>query len=146
MGRGIFMAPLAAGAQVDDLRDVIAGGNFQAQVKNRAHHHRQVADEHQTVFRDIADVANGFVGDTVEDFEKIRQLEPLDPAFCEHAEYRFAKALEQGRTTASQRAGSAGSLSPIAVRTSLPCARATSAALRYQRRSASTRRDVSQGD
>lgn len=123
MGRGIFMAPLAAGAQVDDLRDVIAGGNFQAQVKNRAHHHRQVADEHQTVFRDIADVANGFVSDTVEDFEKIRQLVPLDPAFCEHAEYRFAKALEQGRTNASQRTGRAGSLSPITVRASWNCAR-----------------------
>ena len=123
MGRGVFMAPLTAGAQVDHLRHVIAGGNFQAQVKDCAHHHRQVADEHQAVFGNVADKADGFVRDTVEDFEKIRQLVPRDPAFCEHVEFRFAKALEQGRTNASQRTGRAGSLSPITVRTSWNCAR-----------------------
>lgn len=128
MGRGVFMAPLATGAQVDHLGDVVAGRNLQAQVKHRAHHHRQVADEHQSVFGDIADKADGFVRDAVEDFEKIRQLVPLDPAFCVHVENRFAKALEQGRTNASQRAGSTGSLSPIAVRMTLSGSRFTAAA------------------
>ena len=128
MGRGVLMTPLTAGAQVDHLGDVVAGGDLQAQVKKRAHHHWQVTDEHQPVFGDVADKADGFVRDAIEDFEKIRQLVPLYPAFCEHVENRFAKALQQGRTNASQRAGSSGSLSPLAVRMAFSGTRFTAAA------------------
>ncbi|MNV86939.1 hypothetical protein D3C71_1810140 [compost metagenome] len=93
MGRRIFMAPQATGPQVDHLRDAVADWDLQAQIKHRAHHHRQLADEHQPVFADTADRAHGLVGDAVEYFQKTRQLVPLDPAFCEHAGYRFARTL-----------------------------------------------------
>jgi len=81
------VTPQATRPQVDDLLATIAGGDFQAQIEVRADHQGQLADEHQPVRGHVAQKADGFVGDAVEHFEKIRQLMPLDPAVGEHAEF-----------------------------------------------------------
>lgn len=81
------MAPQATRLEVDDLLAAIGHGDFQAQIEIGADHHRQLADEHQPVFGDVAQKTNRFVGDAVENFQKIRQLMPLDPAVSEHAEF-----------------------------------------------------------
>ena len=81
------MAPQAAGFEVNDLLATIGHGNFQAQIKIGADHHRQLTDKHQPVCGDVAEEANRFVGDAVEHSQKIRQLMPLDPAVSEHAEF-----------------------------------------------------------
>jgi len=86
VGRFVFVAPQATGPQIDDLHTSAEGGDFQTQVKVDAHHHGQLADEHQPVCRHVAEKANGFVGDAVEHSEEIRQLMPLDPAVGKHAQ------------------------------------------------------------
>ncbi|MNH27482.1 hypothetical protein D3C79_875960 [compost metagenome] len=89
------MAPQATGLQVDDSQTTFAGWNFQAQVEVRADHHRQLADQHQPVFGDIAQVADGFAGDAVEHFQEVRQLMPLDSAVSEHVQIRYARLLSR---------------------------------------------------
>ena len=86
VGGFVFVAPQTTGRQVNDLLAAVAGGDFQTQVKVDAHHHGQLTDEHQPVGGHVAQKADGFVGDAVEYFQKIRQLMPLDPAVGKHAQ------------------------------------------------------------
>jgi hypothetical protein len=81
------MAPQAAALEVYDLVAATGHGNFQAQIEIGTDHHRQLADEHQPVFGDVTQKANGFVGNAIEHSKKIRQLMPLDTAVGEHAEF-----------------------------------------------------------
>ena len=81
------MAPQAAGVEVDHLLAAFGHGDFQAQIEIGADHDWQLTDEHQPVFRDIAQEADRFISDAVEYSQKIRQLMPLDPAVGEHAQY-----------------------------------------------------------
>lgn len=98
------MAPLAAGLKIDDLERAFAVGNLEAQGEVGVGHDGDLADEHQAVFGDVAQVANGFVGDAVENLEEIRQLMPLNPAVSEHTQARPTKAIKHGHTNASERA------------------------------------------
>jgi len=65
-GGRVFVAPQATSRQVDNLLTTLAQGDFQAQVELGTDHHRQLADEHQTVFGHVAQKADGFVSDAVE--------------------------------------------------------------------------------
>ena len=87
VGRCVFMAPQAAALEVYNLVAATGHGNFQAQIEIGTDHHRQLADKHQSVFGDVPQKADGFVGNAVEHSQKIRQLMPLDPADGEHAEF-----------------------------------------------------------
>jgi hypothetical protein len=116
-GGRVFVAPQATGLQIDDPLAAFGRGNFQTQVEFGADQHRQLADQHQPVFRDIAQVADGFAGDAVEHFQEVRQLMPLDSAVGEHVRFRYARLLS--RAALLLRNGCAlspGPLSPVPVR------------------------------
>lgn len=108
------MAPQAASRQVDDLLAALAQGNFQAQFEFGTDHHRQLADEHQTVFRDVAQKADGFVGDAVEHSQKIRQLVPFDSTVGKHERIAMHGPVN-GPHCASERTCPTGPLSPLPV-------------------------------
>ena len=90
---GVFMAPQATGAEIDELRLSITAGDFHPQLELGTDQHRQLADQHQPVSGNIAQVTDRLVGKPVEDFQVGRQLMPLDPRFREHAGYRYERSL-----------------------------------------------------
>lgn len=92
--RGVFMAPHAARGEVDHLLAAIAGGYFQTQLEIHANHHGQLADQHQPVFGEVAEKADGLVGYAVEHSEEIRQLMPFDP-FGKHAQFAMQGSVTE---------------------------------------------------
>ncbi len=66
--RFVFVAPQAAGLQVDKPRAIVSRRDFQPQFERGADHQWQVADQHQPVFRNIAQETDRFVGNAVEHF------------------------------------------------------------------------------
>jgi len=112
--RHIFTAPQAIGSEHNVLLRSLIGGDFQVQVKVRADHQRQMADQHQTICRNIAQKTDGLAVDFIKHSQKIRQLLPLDSPFFVHVLYHFLDDPKQGQPNTSERAN-ASSLSPIPV-------------------------------
>ena len=94
-GGRVFVTPQAARGEVDDLLTALTQWDFQAQVEFGTDHHRQLADEHQTVFGHVAQKADGFVGDAVEYSQKIRQLMPFDSTVGKHTQFAMQGSITE---------------------------------------------------
>lgn len=81
--RDIFSAPEAGGTEVDMPYGILPR-NLQAHLETAAYQYRQLADQHQPIQRDIAQVADWFIGKGVEDVEVVRQLVPFYMAIGIH--------------------------------------------------------------
>ena len=68
----ILMAPQAGGREVYRLYLAPMAGNFQAQLECHIDHHGQLADQHQPFLGNIAQIANGFVRQAIEDLKEAR--------------------------------------------------------------------------
>lgn len=110
----VFVAPQTARRQVDDLLTALAQGDFQTQLEFGTDHHRQLADKHQTVFGDVAQKPDGFIGDAVEHSQKIRQLVSFDSTVGKHERIAMHGPMT-GPHCASERTCPAGPLSPLPV-------------------------------
>lgn len=143
LGGRVFVAPQTARRQVDDLLTTLAQRDFQAQVEFDTDHHRQLADEHQTVFGHVAQKADGFVGDAVEHSQKIWQLMPFDSTVGKHTQF----AMQGSITEPHSRFGTGLCVRPalpapgVALATCLSCQ--SQALRRYRIRSAPVSFDYS---
>ncbi|MCY1186454.1 hypothetical protein D9M73_273310 [compost metagenome] len=78
------MAPLTVGVEINEMQLPVLARNLQSHVEARAHQHRQLTDQHQSVHGDVAQVAHGLVGNAIEHLQVVRQLMAFDMALGRH--------------------------------------------------------------
>ena len=93
MRRHIFMAPQAAGGQIDDLHMPLNAWQLEAQLKIGIDQQRQLTDQHQPLIRDATEEPDRLVREPIKNFQEIRQLMTLDTAISKHAKYHFERPL-----------------------------------------------------
>ena len=68
----ILMTPQAARRKINGMEGAVSGGDFQTQLEVHTDHHGQLADQHQPISRDIAQIADGSIGEPVKYLQKTR--------------------------------------------------------------------------
>ena len=90
-GRHIFTTPQASRREVDPLHTPISTWKLEPQFKIGIDQQRQLADQHQPPLGYVAQIPHDLVRESVEYFQKTRQLVTLDAALDNHVEFHCVR-------------------------------------------------------
>lgn len=91
IGCHIFTAPQASRSEVYPLHTSISTWKLEPKLKIGIDQQGQLADQHQTALRYVAQITHGLVREPVEYFQKTRQLVTLDAALYNHVKFHCIK-------------------------------------------------------